>query len=389
MGRSVVNVKGTAARRIAHITAASADVNSDDLPVVLPLVKPVAIRNLHLSARVPYPPREGARPLELADVTDFGMAVAMGNSTADVQGTLKAGVAHATLTAKGLNTGDLPVAVPFKKPVQISGLHAAVEATAREARVSGLVFEVFNGSVRGQGGMGFGSVAPPFQVNLLAEGLQLHPIADAAGLAPLSAGGTAAANLAMRGRGATTQDITKTLEGTGTVAIKNGTLQGFNLMQEVAALLKAVGFSQEQLRATVFSTINGDFSVRQGVATVQRLVAESHDFQAAGNGTVGLDQTLHLRLNLNLAPSLSRRIAAASPIAQIALSEGRLSVPLVITGTLRSPSYGLDTKMFAGKVQEQATRKAREAVEDLLEGKTSPEDLQRQGKSLLKDLFRR
>jgi AsmA protein len=94
-------------------------------------------------------------------------------------------------------------------------------------------------------------------------------------------------------------------------------------------------------------------------------------------------------VNMNLSPSLSRRIATASPIAQIALSEGRLSVPLLINGTIQSPSYGLDTKMFTGKVQEQAKRKAREAVEDLLEGKRSPEELRQQGKSLLKDLFRR
>jgi AsmA protein len=45
--------------------------------------------------------------------------------------------------------------------------------------------------------------------------------------------------------------------------------------------------------------------------------------------------------------------------------------------------------MFTWKIQEQAKRKAREAVEELLEGKTDSEDLRQQGKSLLKDLFRR
>jgi AsmA protein len=389
MGRSVMNVKGTAARGVAHITAASAEVHTDDVPIALPLMRPIAIKNLHLSARAKYPPGQAVRPLELADVTDFGAAVVMENSTADVQGTLKAGVARATITAKSLDTGDLPVAVPLKKPVRISGLHAALEAVGNEARVSNLVFEIFGGSVKGQGGMRFDSAGPPFHVKLVTEGLQLHPLADAAGLAPLSASGIAGANLTMKGRGFTAPDLRKALEGAGTLIITNGAVQGLNVMQEVAALLQVAGLSPDDMKATLFSTVNGEFLVKHGLVNVQRLIAESHDFQAAGNGTIGLDQTLQLRLNLNLSPPLSRRIAAASPIARVALSNERLSVPLVISGTIQSPSYGLDTKMFAGKVQDQAKRKAKEAVQDLLEGKTSPEDFRQQGKSLLKDLFRR
>ncbi|HEX2056352.1 MAG TPA: AsmA family protein [Nitrospiraceae bacterium] len=389
MGQSVVNVKGTAARGIAHLTAASADLSSDDFPVGPTLVKPVVLRNLHLSARVPYPLKKAVHPLELGDVTDLGVAVAMGNSTADIHGTVKGGVAQAVITSKGLNTGDLPIAVPLKKPVQISGLQAAVEGTTQEARIKNLVLEVFGGSVKGQGSMGLGSVSPPFHANLTADGLKVEPMAEAAGLTSFSASGTAAANVSMKGRGLRMPDLTKTLEGTGNLALRNGVLRGPNLLQEVAALLKVAGLSPDEIKTTVFSVIESDFVVREGVVTVRRFLMESRDFQAAGNGTIGFDHTVRLRMNMNLSPSLSRRIAGASPIAQLALSEGRLSVPLLITGTIQSPSYGLDTKVFSGKVQEQAKRKAKEAVQDLLEGKTSPEEMRQQGKSLLKDLFRR
>ena len=90
---------------------------------------------------------------------------------------------------------------------------------------------------------------------------------------------------------------------------------------------------------------------------------------------------------MNLSQSISQRIAAASPIAKVALSGGRLSLPLIITGTVQAPSYGLDTKMFAEKAQEQAKQKVRDTVNDLLQGNTTPEDLRKQGKSLLKDLL--
>ncbi len=387
MGRSVVNLKGTAARGIAHLTAASSNISSADLPFVLPFAKPVDLKNFHMSARAQYPPKDGARPLELADVTDFGLSAVMGNSTADVQGTVTAGVAKANIVSKTLNTADLPIALPLKSPVDITGLHAAAEVRNQEIRVNTLAFEIFNGSVKGQGRAALGSRAPAFRAALTADGLRLGPMAPAAGLAHLSVGGTAATTLTLGGRGVAMADLQKTLEGTGTIVIKDGKLEGFKLMQEVASLLKVAGLSAGEGNATVFSIVSSDFSVAQGMITIQRLLMDSHDFQAAGKGTVGLDQTLHLRLNMNLSQSISQRIAAASPIAKVALSGGRLSLPLIITGTVQAPSYGLDTKMFAEKAQEQAKQKVRDTVNDLLQGNTTPEDLRKQGKSLLKDLL--
>ncbi|HET6674735.1 MAG TPA: AsmA family protein [Nitrospiraceae bacterium] len=389
MGRSVVNLKGTAARGIAHLTAASSNISSADLPFVLPLAKPVDLKNFHMSARAQYPPKNGARPLELADVTDFGLSAVMGSSTADVQGTVTAGVAKASIVSKTLNTADLPITLPLKSPVEITGLHATADVRNQEIRVNTLAFEIFNGSIKGRGSAALGSRAPAFRAALTADGLQLGPMAPAAGLAHLSVGGTAATTLALGGRGVAMADLQKTLEGTGTIVIKDGKLEGFKLMQEVASLLKVVGLSAGEGNATAFSIVSSDFSVNQGIITIQRLLMDSHDFQATGKGTVGFDQTLHLRLNMNLSQSISQRIAAASPIAKVALSGGRLSLPLIITGTVQAPSYRLDTEMLAGKVQDQAKQKVRKALDDVLKGKTKPEDLRQEGKSLLKDLLGR
>jgi AsmA protein len=52
--------------------------------------------------------------------------------------------------------------------------------------------------------------------------------------------------------------------------------------------------------------------------------------------------------------------------------EGRLTLPLLIGGTLEAPSYGLDMKGLTGKVQEQIKQKAEEAIGGLLKGTTKP-----------------
>ena len=185
-------------------------------------------------------------------------------------------------------------------------------------------------------------------------------------------------------------DLTKFLEGTGHVAVKDGKIEGVNLLQEAISLLKAAGISMDDAKATVFSTIETDLAIKHGTIYVQLngFLMDSHDFQATGGGTIGFDQALNLVVSLNLSEDLSQKIARSSPAAKFAMKENRVSLPLVITGTAQAPSYGLDMKNLSGKIQEQVQKKVEETIEGLLKGTTKPEDLKQQGRDLLKGLLR-
>ena len=172
-------------------------------------------------------------------------------------------------------------------------------------------------------------------------------------------------------------ELTQALEGTGHVAIKEGKLEGINLMQEALSLLKVVVITQDNVKTTAFSSIEGDVSIKQGIINLQRLLMDSHDFQATALGTVGFDQTLNLKANLNLSEALSNQIAGKLPAAKLALTGGRITVPLVIAGTAQAPSYSLDIK-----------EKVQEAVGELIQGK-KPGDVLKQGQETLKQLFGR
>ena len=184
-------------------------------------------------------------------------------------------------------------------------------------------------------------------------------------------------------------DLTKALEGSGHVAIKDGKIEGVNILQEVVAALNVVGMTLGEAKATAFSTIETDLMIKQGMINVQRLLMDSHDFQATGGGTIGFDQRLNLLVNLNLSQEVSQKLAGASPVVRVALKDGRLSLPLTVTGTAHAPSYGVDMKGLTGKVQEQVKKKVEEAVDGLLKGTTKPKDLEKEGKELLKGLFGR
>ncbi len=389
MGGSAINVKGTATKGLANLTAASASINTSDLPIALPLAKPVELKDLHINLKAKYPPKEGAAPLELAEIPNLGLTVALGSSRMDVKGSVLGGRAKVTADSKLVNTADLPFTLPLRKPVEIKDLQVAAEMKGQDVRLSTLALQLFGGLLRAQGTLSLGTTAPPFSGTASLQGLQLGPALQAVGTDQVSMSGTANVELSLSGRGFAHPDLVKALAGAGHVAVRDGRVEGINLLQQAAILLKVVGVQLDNVKATAFSAIESDMAIKQGLVAVQRLLIDSHDFQATGGGTIGFDHSLDMKLNLNLSQALSQKIAAGSPIARVALTGGRLSLPLLITGSAQAPSYGLDTKMFAGKVKEQVKEKVKGAVGDLLKGTAKPEDLKQQGKDLLKGLFGR
>ena len=388
LGKQALALKGALVGGKLDASLSSPSINTADLPIKLPLTKPVEIKDLRIVAQAPYPLKQGVTAMELADVTMLGCKVQMGKSALDVKGTVLGGHAKMMITSPLINTADLPVDTTLKKPIDLKNLEVNADVKGQEARLSNLSFQIFNGEVKAQGATSLGSSVPPFNGQITIQGTQLGPALEA--LRPdskLSVSGTAAADIAVAGRGFSMPDLTKALEGPGHLEVKDGRIEGVNLMGEAVALLKVAGVSLDQAKATVFSIIETDFMMKQGIVNIQRLLADSHDFQATGNGTVGFDQTLNLAVNMNLTPGLSQKIVGSSPVVKVALKDGRLRLPLLITGTMQNPSYALDSKALTGKIQEQVQEKAKSTVEGLLRGTTKPSDLKKEGEDLLKGIL--
>ncbi|TKB77579.1 MAG: AsmA family protein [Nitrospira sp.] len=324
---------------------------------------------------------------ETMDIDAINFQLGVGKTDFTITGKAAGNDAIVNISSPVINTANLPIALPLKTPVEIKDLQISAEVMGQEAKLKSLAFRLFDGEVKGQGKLIAGSDMPPFKGAVAIQGLQLGPALNAVAETPISISGTAGADLSVQGRGFSMPDLTKALEGTGHLAVKDGKIEGVNLLQEVVSALNVAGISLGDAKATAFSTIETDLAVKQGVLKVQRLLMDSHDFQATGGGTIGFDQRLNLAVNLNLSQEVSQKIAAASPVVKIALKDGRLSLPLTITGTAQAPAYGVDVKGLSAKVQEQVKKKVEEAVGGLLKGTTKPEDIQKEGKELLKGLF--
>lgn len=381
---------GTLTDRTLHLTASSESITTTDLPVRLPLAKPVEIRNVLAVAKISFPLKQGVSALEMADLPDIRMDVVMGRSTAQVTGTVLDGLATIAVASSSITTEDLPIEINLPKSINLTNLQAAAQVTAQDARLLRLTFDVFEGRVFAQGRLGTSEAIPPFNGSVAAHRIQLGRVLEA--IRPGSAiavSGTANMDLAVSGRGLLQSDLHRALEGSGRLDVQNGRFDGINLTRELETLFHVVGLSAENLSYTPFSAVESDVLIKSGIVRARNLRMDGQDVHVAGGGTVSFDAAVNLGLNVQLSRSLSRRIAHGSTFGRLAMKEGRIVLPVIVAGTLRDPSLELDMKALTGTVQTQVEDTVRATVKGLLDGTVKPQDLQQQGQELLNELFGR
>jgi AsmA protein len=302
---------------------------------------------------------------ENLDLPSINLAVSVGKTVLNVKGSMRGGDVNLVITAPVINTADLPVALPLKKPVQANDLKIAMEARYQLVQVSNLSLDLFGGQISGQGEVTTGSNSPPFDGKIRMQGLQLKPVMETVDTGKVSISGTAAAQLDVHGLGFSMSDLTDSLTGTGHIEAKDGKIEGINLLKEAFSLLRLTGIKHDITDATAFSTIESDMTIKRGIITVERLRMDSNDFEAIATGTVGFDQKLDLKTKLSLSQELSRQISGSN-VAKIATTGNRITVPMFITGTLSAPVYVLDTQAIGGKVQEQVEKQVKEKIRQFL-----------------------
>src|SRR5438552_965717 len=323
---------------------------------------------------------------ETLDFETIDLTILLGKVSLAVKGSDIGGDLKLAITSAAINTADLPMALPLKKPIEVKDLKIAAEVQGPHTKLENLSLNIFGGQLVAKGDLTTGAKSPPFDGKVAVQGVQLGPVMEAVGTDKVSISGTATTDLGLHGAGFSMPELTDALQGTGHLVVKDGKIEGVNLLKEAFALLKAVGIKQDIANATVFSTIESNVAIKHGVIAVERLLMDSHDFQATGTGTVGFDKVLNLKVNLNLTEAVSQSIAGSSPMAKMAMTGGRISVPMLITGTTQAPSYGLDTKALGGKAQEQIKEQVKERAGELLKGKIGGGTSDK-GQDTLKKLF--
>lgn len=144
---------------------------------------------------------------------------------------------------------------------------------------------------------------------------------------------------------------THALSGNGKLSAKDGTLTNVDLVSKIQLLTGLIGLPKEQSSgATTFKTLETEFKLAGGIAEIQRLFLSNPLMEAAGGGKMSLaSAALDLGLEVALAPDVSARTGSGKAATFFKDSQGRIVVPLKITGPVREPSVSLDSSKVIKK----------------------------------------
>ena len=187
------------------------------------------------------------------------------------------------------------------------------------------------------------------------QGVQADKLVAA--FAPKATGaisGTLTLKTDLGGRGIAS--LKRNLVGKGTFTVADGKLSGEGFMPTLAAFLGV-----NELRVLRFSTLGGDFALRDGVVNLNAK-GDGSDAKLLAAGSLGMDKSIDMGIELKLAPALTARIARGSVGKYVADKDGWGSVPLRATGMVGKPAFSLDS----AKVGSRAVESLRQRIGDRL-----------------------
>lgn len=144
------------------------------------------------------------------------------------------------------------------------------------------------GTVQGGAGIRLGAV-PEVKVSVTVRGIRTGPVLRALLKPDWTLEGTLGLHLAAKGRGGSLEDLLKTADGSGRLAVENGRLKGYRpaerLEEALGPLLAARGIV---LKLDRFERLTGNYTLAAGVLRTSDLLMVQGENQVAASGRYGL-----------------------------------------------------------------------------------------------------
>ncbi|HSE85737.1 MAG TPA: AsmA family protein [Candidatus Binatia bacterium] len=149
------------------------------------------------------------------------------------------------------------------------------------------------------------------------------------------------------------------LQGNGNLVARGGELTNVDVINRVQRVAGLIGLSpNERRQATTFKTLEATFVVADGFADFKRIYLINPQIEMSGGGTMTLERpSLNLAMEAVLSAQASARAAKGKTAAFLKDSQGRMVVPLKITGPLENPSVELDSSKMLQRGSGQVVEK--------------------------------
>jgi AsmA protein len=260
------------------------------------------------------------------------------------------------------------------KTLQLDGKLAIGSATIHGMKLSQIevglaadngVLHITPASAKLYGGTSTGTVTldaqgavPVLHLDENLAGIDVQPLLmDFAKFNRVSGRGNVTMNVTARG--STTAALMSSLNGHAAANLANGAINGLDLW---SAINSAVALAQKHSlpaggvgKSTRFDAFKASADLANGLATTKDLNIASGDLHVTGQGTTNL-----------VTGAVNYRVNAA--ILQGPSAGALASIPLLISGTMTSPSVRPDTQALVKSLAQQQLQKHKGAIENKLKG---------------------
>jgi uncharacterized protein involved in outer membrane biogenesis len=232
-------------------------------------------------------------------------------------------------------------------------------ATANTVTFDPITFGVFGGEAKGSLALTSGATTN-FRLHAKLSDVDLKKVMAFAGEPGLMTGSLSGA-IDATGRGTTAETVLRTSRGTAKVEATDGSVKGLGLVRALVLATSMRSESTAQLRSTSvdepFSRMGGSFTIGGGTATTRDLRFESRDVTMSAVGTMRLDgSAIHLTGPVRLSEALTKQ--AGRDLVRYTAQDGRVTLPIAVTGSAQNLHVGLDTAALTKGVLSNSVKDA-------------------------------
>ncbi|MCH7549844.1 MAG: AsmA-like C-terminal domain-containing protein, partial [Candidatus Krumholzibacteriota bacterium] len=291
---------------------------------------------------------------------------------------------------RGLENGELESTAAFtsKKGVisnlDYTALSASIRSSADEVLIERFSMKTLDGTVEGSGVFHPEAKPPAFEVKTTVKQVNLAEyFRYKFPSLPRVIEGRVDGDLALGGSGSTWDEISPTLSGDGNALVLKGALLNVNLAREFIESVQSMpivpaGFA-DKMRArnpdlfnsneTIFENLGGKLEIHDGRVEMDGLSLHSSDFDISGHGWFSFDRRVDMKTTFTLSRRLTQDIISELPAAQYLVdSNGRIAIPLNISGLATKPAVTVDTDALSRRLEDALVGQGAEELKDRLRG---------------------
>jgi uncharacterized protein involved in outer membrane biogenesis len=244
-------------------------------------------------------------------------------------------VAHGSFHADSLTFGN----------IQATSFDSQINVFPKQAYLDNLKLDLARGKVTGKAASDFSQANPLFTAQTSFQKIDVAELLNAIPQARGKMTGTMDGNLDLHGEATHSTDPLSGIQGTGNVNIRDGRLPTLQLSKDLLSLIRVAGVGAISGDPSAFSTVSTDLNLAHQQLASNHITIVSNDLNVEASGV--LDLAKGNQINYTGTAKIPARQGGLTNLVSRAsgatFSDGRLSFPFELRGTLDNPKVSLKT----------------------------------------------